>query len=165
MTELRRVKNEEKTLLFNLLQKYLYEMSGVYGDDIDAAGNYAYNYFDAYFTDETRKPLFIIEEGAVAGFVMLNKYSFVGGEPDNMISEFCVLPKYRKAHVARRAFELLCREYPGKWELKYSVNNVPAAKLWNEVTKPYSPKKYELEDGEEAICFSTEKLNSEENNA
>lgn len=157
MTELRKVKKEEKNLLYNLLQKYLYEMSGVYGDDIDGEGNYAYRYFEPYFTDETRKALFIIEDGAVAGFVMLNNHSFVGGNPDNLIAEFCVLPKFRKNHIAKRAFALLCSEYQGKWELKYSVKNLPAAKFWNEVTKPYNPIKYELGEGEEALAFSAEK--------
>lgn len=156
MVELKSVQITEEKLLFNLLQKYLYELSLYYGDDVDAEGNIPYNYFKDYFWDETRKALLIVKENVVVGFVMLNQHSNIGGNPDHVIAEFCVLPKYRRLHIAKEVFELLMKTYPGKWEVKCSNQNIPAVKLWNKVTKPYSPTTYELEDGEIVFAFDAE---------
>lgn len=62
MTELREVRPEDRELLWNIHQKYLYEMTNFYDDEMDEAGNYSYGYFDAYFTEPQRKALFIYSE-------------------------------------------------------------------------------------------------------
>ena len=156
MIELKTVQKTEEKLLFNLLQKYLYELSQFYGDDIDEEGNIEYVHFNDYFCDKTRKALLILKDKSVAGFVLINNYSYIGKKPDYVIAEFCVLPKYRKLHIAEKAFNLLCKTYPGKWELKYSVRNLPAMKLWDKVTEPLNATIYQLEDGEKVITFCTE---------
>ena len=92
----------------------------------------------------------------MAGFVLINSYSCIGEKPDYVIAEFCVLPKYRKSHIAEKAFNLLCKTYPGKWELKYNVRNIPAMKLWEKVTESLNATIYQLEDGEKVITFCIE---------
>lgn len=50
MLRLKQLKENEKELLRNINQKYLYEMTRFYPDEMDEQGNYSYGYFDAYFT-------------------------------------------------------------------------------------------------------------------
>lgn len=59
MVKLTEIKPEDRMLLWNIHQKYLYEMTNYYNDEMDAEGNYHYGYFDEYFTDSNRKALFI----------------------------------------------------------------------------------------------------------
>ena len=54
MIRLVRVLEKDRDLLWNLNQKYLYEMTNYYDDPMDAGGNYSYGYFDAYFSDPKR---------------------------------------------------------------------------------------------------------------
>ncbi len=48
------VKKYNKAVLWNINQKYLYEMTNFYDDPMDENGNYHYGHFDEYFTDPKR---------------------------------------------------------------------------------------------------------------
>ena len=49
MITLVRVTQKDRDLLWNINQKYLYEMTNFYNDPMDEKGNYHYGYFDDYF--------------------------------------------------------------------------------------------------------------------
>lgn len=70
MIDLRVVKAENRELLWNAHQKYLYEMTNYYDDEMDEDGNYDYGYFDAYFTEPKRKALLIYNDQELVGFAM-----------------------------------------------------------------------------------------------
>lgn len=93
--ELAAVGKEDRELLWNINQKYLYEMTNYYDDLLDEKGNLHYGYFDAYFTDPERKAFFLYEENALVGFAMIHPYSETGGKPDYVLAEFTVFPMYR----------------------------------------------------------------------
>ena len=101
--ELVAVKPENRQLLWNINQKYLYEMTNYYGDEMDREGNLHYGYFDAYFTEPKRKAFFLYEQGALVGFVMIHPYSDIGGEPDYVMAEFTVFPIYCRRHLHRKS--------------------------------------------------------------
>ena len=63
MIELVEVKSEHREFLWNVLQKYLYEMTNYYDDEMDEMGNYHYRYFDAYFTESERCLLYTSNGG------------------------------------------------------------------------------------------------------
>ncbi len=50
MIHLQSVHSTDRDLLWNIYQKYLYEMTMVYPDAMDA-GNLHYGHFEKYFTD------------------------------------------------------------------------------------------------------------------
>ncbi len=47
-----------RDLLWNINQKYLYEMTTFYPDEMDEAGNLNYGHFEEYFTDPKRNAYF-----------------------------------------------------------------------------------------------------------
>ena len=63
--ELVAVRPEDRELLWNINQKYLYEMTNYYDDEMDARGNLHYGFFDAYFTDPERRAFFLYEDPSV----------------------------------------------------------------------------------------------------
>lgn len=142
MIRLQKVKEENRTLLWNVLQKYLHEMTLYYPNRVDKQGNYHYQYFDAYFTDAERTALFIYNDRTLIGFVMLNPYSAIEHHPDYTIAEFTIFPSYRRNHYALDAMNLILLTFHGNWEIKYNKKNRGAKKLWTIVTSPYSPLEY-----------------------
>ncbi len=154
MIELIDIKDSDKTLFWNIHQKYLYEMTNYYADEMDDTGNYHYGYFDAYFTESKRKAHFIYFNNNLAGFVMINPYSYLNEKTDYVLAEFTIFPIYRKKHIAMKAVELILKKYSGSWEIKYNEKNLPAKKLWNKVCEQYNPRKTHLNEFETVLSFS-----------
>ena len=67
---------------WNINQKYLYEMTMFYPDEMDEAGNLHYGHFEEYFTDPKRSAYFIDNNDVLVGFAMLCPYSNLGQTPD-----------------------------------------------------------------------------------
>ena len=148
------VRPRDRELLWNINQKYLYEMTNFYDDEMDARGNLHYGHFDAYFTDPKRKAFFLYDEKDVLmGFAMIHPYSNLDGTPDYVLAEFTVFPMYRRKHLAITAAEMLFARFRGCWEIKYNEKNVAAKTLWNKVTEPYSPRMIRFSDTETVLAF------------
>lgn len=154
MIELIDIKPEDRELLWNIHQKYLYEMTNYYDDEMDESGNYHYEYFDAYFTEPKRKAQFIYFNKHLVGFVIINPYSYLDENPDYVLAEFTIFPTYRKKHIAMETVEIIFNQYKGSWEVKYSEANIPAMKLWNKVCAKYGPRKIHLNELETVLSFS-----------
>ena len=155
MIKLQLIEESEKEVFYNIFQKYLYEMTKYYDDDMDEKGNYLYRYFDNYFIEPTRKALFIICDDKIAGFMMLNNHSYINKKPDYVIAEFSIFPIYRKKGIAQDAVALVFAQYPGKWELKFSLKNKSAINLWLKSTENFKPIIHQLEDNEQVFEFET----------
>lgn len=151
--ELTKVTDKDRDRLWSRLQEYLLEMSEFYGDEPDENGIFSYRYFDDYFTDEKSMAFFLSQGEDLVGFVMLHPYSALGGETDHVMSEFTVLPAFRRRHLAERAADEIFRRYKGNWEIKYSDKSSAAAALWNRVTEIYHPLRKDLSGNEKLLMF------------
>ena len=149
------VRPEDRELLRNIIQKYLYEMTNYYDDEMDSLGNLRYGYFDAYFTDPERRAFFLYEEKTLVGFAMMHPYSELGGETDHVLAEFTIFPMYRERRLASKAAEMIFESFGGRWEVKYNEKNTAAKALWNKVTGKYRPRATRLNDTETVLSFST----------
>lgn len=146
--------NQDRELLWNIHQKYLYEMTNYYDDPMDEKGNYPYGYFDEYFSDPKRAAYLLYDDNILIGFAMLNPYSCIGRNPDHAMAEFTIFPSYRRKHLAFDAASALLKKHPGRWEIKYNEKNLAAKRLWNKVAASYSPEVVHL-NGEETVLLFT----------
>lgn len=137
----------------NYLQKYLYEMSLYYGDEMDSGGNYKYTYLPYYFEEASRKAFFIYSNDKVIGFALINNHSFTGDQIDNCIAEFTIFPAYRHNGNGMKAIELIMKKRPGSWQLKYSSKNKPGMIFWKKVKEKYMGKETFLEENEIALTI------------
>ncbi len=153
MVTLRAVTPTEKPTLWNFLQKYLYEMSQFYNDEMDAGGSYIYPHFSCYFSDESRYAYFIEDEGRIVGFALVNAHSCLGQAIDHAMAEFTVFPVYRKRGLAAEAVGQIFALHPGTWEIKYAFINIKAARFWNRIAAPYGPHRDVLQD-EAVLTFN-----------
>lgn len=154
MVELKKVSTEQRELLYSINQKYLYEMTNFYDDEMDEDGNYHYGYFDEYFTDPKRHAYFIYADGRLCGFAMVHPYSNFGGEVDYVMGEFTVFPAFRRRHVATEAAEKLLDMFRGEWEIKFNEKNTVGKSLWCKVTEKYAPVQKYYGEVETVLCFS-----------
>ena len=153
MIRLQAVRKEDRELFWNINQKFLYEMTLYYPDDMDEQGNYHYGHFDAYFVDPKRKAFFILNDDIMIGFAMINPYSAIGHDPDYTMAEFTIFPSYRRRHYALDAAKLILSRYRGQWEIKYNEKNIGAKNLWTTVTAPYNPVIHHLNELETVLEF------------
>ena len=157
MLSLKKVRKKDRDLLWNINQKYLYEMTNFYDDPMDENGNYHYGYFDEYFSDPKRKAYFICNDGVLVGFAMLCPYSNIEQDPDYIMAEFTIFPSFRRRHLALDAAKMILARHPGKWEIKYNEKNKGAKNLWHTVAGPYEPEIYHLNEEETVLSFKAER--------
>ena len=153
MIRLQKVETKDKELLFNVMQKYIYEMTVFYNEEMDGKGNYKYEHFEDYFSDPLRTAYFIYNDETMVGFAMLCPYSNVGEEPDYTMAEFTIFPAFRKKRFARTAANMILKKHPGKWEIKYHERNLAAKKLWTSIAGGHHPVVYRLNEEESVYAF------------
>lgn len=143
--ELREVTVEEKEILRNLMEKYFYEFSQYDKLDINPLGLYGYGYLDGYWTEEGRWPFFLLADGKLAGFALVNNYP-EGGEPlDYCMSEFFVLYNYRRCGLGKWAAYQLFDRFKGLWQLKRTPRNTASVYFWDKVVGGYTGGNFKLE--------------------
>ena len=154
--ELVAVRPDDRELLWNINQKYLYEMTNYYNDEMDAKGNLHYGYFDAYFTDPERAAFFLYEGRTLVGFAMIHPYSNLGQKPDHVMAEFTVFPAFRGKGLATEAVKAIFDRFRGNWEIKYNEKNAAAKAFWNKMTAGYRPAVTRLNAEETVLSFRIE---------
>ena len=130
----------QRPLLERLLQLYLHDFSEfaprhtVYGE-VGADGLFPYPPgLDPYWREPGREPLLIRADGAIAGFVLLNRWSALDRPLDRAVAEFFVLRKHRRAGVGTGAAHAAFRRHPGRWEVPVAAYNPDALRFWRHAT-------------------------------
>jgi predicted acetyltransferase len=88
-THLRRVSDDERNSLRELLAAYLLEFDGQ---------KTPYPYFDDYWSEPERVPFFIEADGKIAGFCLVRRRGL-----NWTIAEFTVVPEWRRNGIGRLA--------------------------------------------------------------
>jgi predicted acetyltransferase len=130
--ELVRVPVDDKSVLRNLLNLYLYDLSEFNGMDANEHGLYEYPRLDQYWYDDTCHPLYIRVDGRLAGFVLVHHYDLLN-ERRHVVSEFFVMRKYRRRGVGTKAARLVFEAFPGPWEVSELPENEPSQAFWRRV--------------------------------
>jgi predicted acetyltransferase len=128
--ELSPVAYEQKTVLRELLNLYLYELSDLVDADPDEHGRFEYRWLDHYWTEPDRHAFFIRRDGTTAGFVMINAHTASGAA--RAIAEFFVLRRHRRVGVGCAAAVSAFNRFPGSWEVTTDAENLAAASFWRE---------------------------------
>ena len=155
MVDLVQVTEKDRELLFNLQQKYLYEMTNYYDNPIDEKGNITYGYFDEYFTDPKRIAYLIYADEKLCGFVMINPYSYFGYPDTLVMAEFTIFPQFRSRHIGSEAVFRIFGRHPGRWEIKFNKRNHAAANFWRKNTLACFPEERALNQEETVLLFHT----------
>ncbi len=142
--EIKEVSIDEKEVLRNLLEKYDYEFSQWNKRDVNKLGLYGYDYLDYYWAEDKRHAFFIMVDGKLAGFIMVNDYPEACEPTDYCLSEFFVMYKYRRMGVGSIAARGVLDLFRGKWQLKRHPHNIPSVHFWDKFILEYTKGKYRL---------------------
>ena len=126
----------DATLLGNLLELYIHELSDVFPDlTLGPDGRFGYPRLPRYWSEPDRRFAFLIRaDGHTAGFALAKRGSPVADDAEIMdVAEFFVLRRYRRLGVGRRAALLLWRRLPGTWTVRVAEGNRVGLTFWAEV--------------------------------
>lgn len=123
------------------MELYEYDFSEFSNSDLDENGRYGYKYLDNYWQEENRHPFFIKVDDKLAGFVLVNKHTYLSDDA-NAIAEFFILKKYRRGGIGSNAAKQIFDMFPGKWEVTQTNQNKDAQKFWNKVVNEYTNGNY-----------------------
>jgi Predicted acetyltransferase len=87
---------------------------------------------------------FIIVDGNLAGFVMINNYPEAKEETDYSMAEFFVMYKYRRCGVGKFVATQLFDKFHGRWQLRRHPKNTPPVYFWDKVISEYTNGNYRL---------------------
>ena len=155
--KLEKVKLNDKDRLSNLLDEYLEEL---FEKDKKELG--PYKYLDNYFIEPNRHPFFILTDGKIVGFALINLNDPLSDDIKHAISEFYIFPKYRNKGIGEKAVKQIFDIFLGDWAIRVLKKN-PAIRFWRKVIKEYTDGKYdEFEQSDEkwnGIVLSFKNLN------
>ncbi len=128
---------EDKPVLRNLLELYLYDFSEFIDCDVNEHGLYDYGYLDHYWTEEGRCPFLIRVDGKLAGFVLVWAKG-QGADRHLLITEFFVMRKYRRRGVGKQAAFQAFDRFSGVWRIGEVKTNTPAVAFWRAIIAEYT---------------------------
>ncbi|MFG5384604.1 GNAT family N-acetyltransferase [Yoonia sp. R2-816] len=121
---------ENRRILEQMFQYYLYDMSEFTGWSLSEDGSFSYptDLLTPYWQEQDHYPYFIICNDEVAGFCLLRRLS-----ADRIIwdmGQFFVLRKFRRHKLGEMAFEKAITLHTGQWQVRVLIANKPAYQFW-----------------------------------
>ena len=128
---------EEKPIAWRLLQLYHYDFTEfIDGLKLEASGEYAYRYLDAYWDPEPgqqRHPFLIRVDDELAGFALVR---FVNNR--YVMAEFFVMRPFRRHNVGATAAKAVFARFKGDWIVHEVPKNQPAQAFWRRIISEVS---------------------------
>jgi len=131
----------ERTLLANLLELYMHDLSEVFAIvQLGADGRFGYPRLASYWSEpRARFPFLIRKRGKVVGFALAQRGSPMSDDPEVFdVAEFFVLRSERRSGVGARAAELLWDRLPGRWIVRVCEANQGGLPFWSRVIQNYA---------------------------
>jgi predicted acetyltransferase len=134
--DLVRVKQGDEVILHNLIQFYIYEFTVFQDIKLEENGLFAPFDLKPYWTEADLHAFFIMHEGELAGFAMVES-----GNP-NVILEFFIMRKFYRRGFGKIAAMKLFDLFPGNWSITQVEKNEPARYFWRKVIGEYTGGNY-----------------------
>lgn len=141
-----KIESKDKSILQNLFQLYMHDITASLSMDVNEHGLFEYNYIDYYFTENNRYAYLIYINNNIGGFALIDDEFMVLNPNENTpcfdFSEMFILNSYkRKGYgeiVANQIFEI----HKGYWEIRPVPRSEGAKKFWLKVVKNYTKNNF-----------------------
>ena len=140
------IKIEEKEILKNLCELYIYDLSRFTPVDVNDLGLYEdLDELDSYWTKKNKYPFFIKVDNKLAGFILVfNDRQIKGIETNYSIDELFVMDKYKRQGVGKYCVKYILDTFKGKWQIWFHPKNEIAKNFWKKTINEYSEGKFEI---------------------
>ena len=150
MTKLEIITKENKEIISNLLQFYMFEFNQISAYktfSLDKLGKYKqYPYFENYWLEENRFPYVIREKTSIAGFSLVHDIT-INPSIDWKLAEFFIMPDFRRQKIGTLAALSTIKSHKGSWEISVLEDNIKAKQFWlnifRKLSSPYKSYKYQ----------------------
>jgi predicted acetyltransferase len=127
---------DERTPLFRMLELYQHDLSDIWDQDVDAAGEFSYG-LDRYWGEAGNWPYVFRVNNHFAGFALVDtRVKLPDG--DFWMDQFFVMKKYRGKGVGAQAARAVFDLHPGRWQVGQMPNNHAARAFWRRTISEYS---------------------------
>ena len=134
----------DATLLANLLELYVHDLSEVFAVEPGSDGRFGYPKLPLYWSEpEKRFPFLVRAAGNTVGFALVTRGSPASNDPEVLdIAEFFVLRRHRRSGCGRRAAALVFDRLPGRWIVRVSEGNCGALSFWESAISAYTRARF-----------------------
>lgn len=127
---------DQKPLIANLLQLYLYDMTESMPFPVGSDGRFEYDFLERFW----QHPYLIHSGDEIAGFALvIDQCPLTGRKPCFFMAEFFVLKAYRKQGLGRSALDAILAKHRGDWHIGVPHANKPAQAFWGRALAPRGP--------------------------
>lgn len=131
----------DKPIIQQMMELYQYDFSEFENTDLNEHGYFGYQYLDYYWVESDRYPFLVKVNGKLAGFVLVNQYTYLPGSQYS-VAEFFILRKYRQRGVGRQVALHVFNLFRGRWEIHQVHTNIVAQQFWRSVIGAYTENNY-----------------------
>jgi predicted acetyltransferase len=133
--------DEQKSLIANLIQLYLYDMTESMPFPVGADGRFEYDFLERFW----RFPYLIHSGDEIAGFALvIDECPLTGRKPCWFMAEFFVLKAYRRRGVGQAAVVGILQSHPGEWQIGVPRANSPAQAFWGRALASHQPAQRDI---------------------
>lgn len=116
----------DREVVGRLLELNAYEFSRLDGRSIGGDGLYGYRYLDAYWSERDRFPYLVRVVEELAGLALVRRVDSVWH-----MSEFLILPKFRRAGIGTQAARQVFAAHPGPWQVRQIAGHDEGTRFWH----------------------------------
>lgn len=138
---LEKITSYNSSIFDQLVQEYEREFSSITGKKPDKNGKYA---LDSDWSSPN-EGFYWIENDQVVGFCIKIE---IGSSSD--ISEFYVIPSYRKKGIGERMAFAVFDLFPGKWQVRQIEGAEEAKQFWRKIIRKYTQGNFDEIETEDA---------------
>jgi predicted acetyltransferase len=137
---------QDRPVIFQLLQFMLYDLSPHFGEWISRDGRYVYEWFDSYWIEPDRYPYLICRQEQLVGFALVMSHSPISRRtPCWFMAEFFILKAQRQQGHGQAALKHILTMHPVNWEIATFNKNQRAVSFWTNALLRLGPKDLQRE--------------------
>lgn len=156
--ELKKINFDNISLLENLFQLYIHDISKELSWDCNGYGKFETYSLEEWIKNQDNFGYFVYVKDKLAGFVMVDKeFKVLSNESGNYnLSEIFILNNYKCKGLARSVALKIFEMYKGNWECRPVPKSISALTFWEKVFSnfPYKVIKNEWKANRFAFTFN-----------
>jgi predicted acetyltransferase len=137
---LERATERDATLLANLLELYIHDLSDVFPVELGVDGRFGYGSLPLFWSRPDTHFAFLFRlDSRIAGCALVTRGSPATSDSQDLdLAEFFVLRSCRRSGVGRIAASWLFDHLPGHWVVRVSETNSAAVLFWEHTISRYT---------------------------
>ena len=133
----RRAEAVDATVLRNMLELYLHDLSEFWPYELNEHGCYGYSSLDYYWREAQYAAYLFLVNGCLAGFALVNN-DVCFSTNERWMAQFFIVKRYRLNGIATEAARQIFDLMPGKWEVGQIPLNRGAQIFWHKTIAHYT---------------------------